>query len=208
MDEEEKKKTLLSQVSPAKYISRYARPVILFIVSFSLVGISVLGYHWYGKQLKTRLSKSVSVFSLPQQAKTAPMGSGNYFDPLDVVQVIKEGNAGISFLDIRSDDEYKKEHIKGAISAPIYHIGDGNVAYYAIDGVLGKIRLDKAKQIVVYGPSNSFQRQQEVMSQLKKRGYSAKLLAVGWNEFRHFQNIWIPEPLWGKIDVNSLIDSN
>jgi hypothetical protein len=68
------------------------------------------------------------------------------------------------------------------------------------------MKIHPSKLIVVYGPSTSFQQQQIIVSELKKNGYTAQLLAVGWNELRHFQNLWLPEPLWGKLDISDIIE--
>jgi len=131
-----------------------------------------------------------------------------YYDPLDLIEAVRKQSNKIVVLDIRSEAEYKKEHIKYAISVPFYTIENDRINYIDVQEGIKKISTDKSKLLVLYGPSTSFQPQQTIVSELGKKGYTAQLLAIGWNELRHFQNIWIPEGLWGKIDVNSILENN
>jgi len=51
--------------------------------------------------------------------------------------------------------EYKKEHIVGAQSYPLYTIQNEKIKYIESES-LSTEGIDKTKPIVVYGPSNSF----------------------------------------------------
>jgi rhodanese-related sulfurtransferase len=121
---------------------------------------------------------------------------------------VKKKNTDIIFMDIRSEDEFKKAHVKNAISVPFYSLKNDFIEYKDIPKTIHTIKIEKTKLIIIYGPSTSFQYQRTVVSKLIASGFNAQLLAVGWNELRHFQNIWIPEGLWGKIDINTVIMTN
>lgn len=185
--------------------SRLAKPILSFTSSFIIIVGFILGIYWYGKQFYQTVN---TIFRNPLMISRSLSSSPitEYYDPLDLVEAVKKQDSNVVFLDIRSTEEYKKAHIKHAISVPFYTFENNMIKYVDVQTTLKKITIDKSKFIVIYGPSTSFQRQQEVLSQLKKNGYTTQLLAVGWNELRHFQNIWVPEGLWGKIDINSFID--
>lgn len=177
----------------------YTKPTLSFIGSFAVMVGIVLGVYWYGKQLfdMTRLVFRPISISSKAIART--------IDPLDLFDLVKKKD--LVLLDIRSKAEYDKEHIKGALSLPSYTLKNNVVEYLNLDPDTVS-KLDKSRYIVIYGPSTSFQYTTRVMYDLQKHGYAVSQLAVGWNELRHFQNIWIPEGLWGKIDVNSIIENN
>lgn len=193
------KSTIVSGVSGMANPINYTKPTLSFIGSFALIVGIVLGLYWYGKQVV----RSVSVVLRPLSGISR--GVTRTLDPLDLFDPVKKKE--FILVDLRSKDEYDKEHIKGAHSLPVYELKNNKVEYLTIDpATLSK--LDKKRHIVAYGPSTSFQYQQQIISYLAKQGYSVSQLAVGWNELRHFQNLWIPEGLWGKIDVNSIIENN
>jgi rhodanese-related sulfurtransferase len=175
--------------------------VASFLLSFCVVVGFILGLFWYGKQAYS----SIKVIFSPIRTNRLLSLETQYFDPIELMDTSKRKE--IVLLDVRSSEEYQKEHIIGALSYPLYMIQNEKIKYIESES-LSTEGIDKTKSIVVYGPSNSFQRQQVFVSELKKQGFNAKLLAAGWSELRHFQNMWIPEGLWGKIDVNSIIQKN
>ena len=177
----------------------YTKPTLSFIGSFVVMVGVVLGVYWYGKQLVDMTRMVFRPFSVSSKVVARTI------DPLDLLDSVKRKD--LLVIDIRSKAEYDKEHIKGALSLPAYTLKNDTLAYLSIDpGSVSK--LDTTKHIVLYGPSTSFQYTTRIMSDLQKQGFMVSQLAVGSNELRHFQNLWIPEGLWGKIDVNSIIENN
>ena len=198
-----KKKAEVTEVR--RIIPKFIKITMSFIGSFLIIVGFVLGIYWYGKQFYQTV-KTLFRNPLIISRSVSPSVITHYYDPLDLVEAVKKQKSDIIFLDIRSAQEYKKAHVKHAVSMPFYTFENNIIKYTDVQITSKQITIDKSKLIVVYGPSTSFQRQQEVLSQLKKNGYTAQLLAVGWNELRHFQNIWVPEGLWGKVDITSFID--
>lgn len=177
----------------------YTKPTLSFVGSFAVMVGIVLGIYWYGKQLVNMTRMVFRPFSSPSTSVASTI------DPLDLLDSVKRKD--LLLIDIRSKAEYDKEHIKGALSLPAYTLKNDTLAYLSIDpGSVSK--LDTTKHIVLYGPSTVFQYTTRIKTDLQKQGYVVSQLAVGWNELRHFQNLWIPEGLWGKIDVNSIIENN
>jgi rhodanese-related sulfurtransferase len=201
-----KKQTKTVEITEVRRTTpKFIKMTLSFMGSFLIMVGFILGIYWYGKQFYQTIN---GIFRDPVITSRfiSPHMTTQYYDPLDLIEAVKKQDSNVVFLDIRSADEYKKAHIKYAVSVPFYAFENNIIKYTDVQTTLKQITIDKSKFIVVYGPSTSFQQQQEVVSQLKKNGYTAQLLAVGWNELRHFQNIWVLEGLWGKIDITIFID--
>jgi rhodanese-related sulfurtransferase len=188
--------------------SLITRSILSFFSSFIIIVGFILGLYWYGKQIYKSASLLFRAPIIAQLPTNKTISNTLYYDPLNLFEDMKNNNSNIVFLDIRSSSEYKVAHIKNAISVPFYTLENDKIRYFDITETMKKITIQKSKFIVIYGPSTSFQYQQTVQSRLSKSGYSTQLLAIGWNELRHFQNIWIPEGLWGKIDVNTILEDS
>lgn len=207
-----KKTGIKKQIKTAEIIEvrrsspKFIKTTLSFIGSFLIIVGFILGIYWYGKQAYQAVNGLVSPFITSRFI--SPHTTTQYYDPLDLIEAVRKQSNKIVVLDIRSEAEYKKEHIKYAVSVPFYTIENDRINYIDVQEGIKKISIDKSKLLVLYGPSTSFQPQQTIVSELEKKGYTAQLLAIGWNELRHFQNIWIPEGLWGKIDVNSILENN
>ena len=98
-------------------------------------------------------------------------------------------------MDIRDSASYKKAHIKGAVN-------------YSTDKLKKDMQILKKKRIIIYGDTISSVQSKEVALSLIEKGIDARLMSVGWNEFRHFRNLWIPESQWDLIDINKYIEIN
>ena len=125
-------------------------------------------------------------------------------DPIRMLQTAPD----VQIVDIRSASEYKKGHIKNAISLPTYTINGKKMQFSDVSKLVIPKTISFTKPIVFYGPTANFTQTIESAEQFASNGFRTMTLSVGWNEFRHFQNMWIPESLWGAIDVNSYIVEN
>lgn len=202
-----KKQTKTAEILEVRRTApKFIKTTLSFIGSFLVMVGFILGIYWYGKQAYQTVNGIVSPFITPRSIPSHI--TTQYYDPLDLIEAVRKQSKKIVVLDVRSEAEYKKEHIKYAVSVPLYTIENDTIQYRDVQEVIKNISADKSRLLVLYGPSTSFQPQQMIVSELKKNGYTAQLLAIGWNELRHFQNIWIPEGLWGKIDVNSILENN
>lgn len=118
-----------------------------------------------------------------------------YVDPLTLLKLIDSGDQKIVLIDIRDSLSYKKAHIKGAVN-------------YSTDQIKKDISKFKKKKIIIYGDTTSSVLSKEIALLLIEKGVDARLMSVGWNEFRHFKNLWVPESQWSEIDVNKYIQTN
>lgn len=93
-------------------------------------------------------------------------------------------------VDLRSAQEYEKEHIITAINIPAYK--DPNTsAYDEKDRIIGEFKkLDKSKEIIVYCYSMPCMTGRKIGQMLSDNGIFVKHLNIGWNEWRYFWNLW------------------
>lgn len=170
-------------------------PVAIF--SVTVIGVVVMTCGIYFGVTRGHFNRIV-------QFVTRPLSSVQILDPITLIQ----SNDAYTIIDIRSKEEYAKSHIKKAVSIPVYRI-DGAVMQLAeLHNLIIPRDIDRTKPVVLYGPSAYFASTTKVATQLQKQGFHVYVLSVGWNEFRHFQNIWIPELLWGTINVMNYIQEN
>lgn len=107
-----------------------------------------------------------------------------------------KGDKDFILVDLRSPQEYEKEHITGAINIPAYK--DPNTsAYEEVDRIVNSFRkLPKDKDIIVYCYSIPCMTGRKVGKMLAENGIYVKHLGVGWNEWRHFWTMWNHEHEW------------
>ena len=182
-------------------ISPFKELILPFLVSFLTVFLLI-----YVVPLLFKNKKNVSkkeVVNLIEE-KSAPkekikelieLEKYLYVDPLVLLKLIDSGDQKIVLIDIRDSLSYKKAHIKGAVN-------------YSADQIKKDISKLKKKKIIIYGDTTSSVLSKEIALLLIEKGVDARLMSVGWNEFRHFKNLWVPESQWSEIDINKYIQAN
>lgn len=93
-------------------------------------------------------------------------------------------------VDLRSQEEYEREHIVMAVNIPAYK--DPNTsAYDEKDRIIGAFRaLPKDKDIIVYCYSTPCMTGRKIGKMLAENGIYVKHLGIGWNEWRYYWNLW------------------
>ncbi|MEM4255125.1 MAG: rhodanese-like domain-containing protein [Candidatus Norongarragalinales archaeon] len=110
-------------------------------------------------------------------------------------------------VDLRSQEEYEKEHIIGAVSIPAYKDKDTS-DYGAVDRIVGAFeKLPKDKDIIVYCYSTPCMTGRKIGLLLAERGIFVKHLGIGWNEWRYFWNLWNHEHEWNTTNVLDYVAS-
>ncbi len=90
-----------------------------------------------------------------------------------------KGDMNFILVDLRSQEEYEKEHIIGAISIPAYKDRDTS-DYGAVDRIVGEFsKLPKDKDVIVYCYSIPCMTERKIGKMLAERGIYVKLLGVG-----------------------------
>ncbi len=108
-------------------------------------------------------------------------------------------------VDLRSSQEYDKEHIVGAVNIPAYRDPDTS-DYGATDRIVAAFKsLPKDKEIIVYCYSMPCMTGRKIGLMLTDYGIYVKHLGIGWNEWRYFWTLWNHELEWDKTDVMDYI---
>jgi glycerol dehydrogenase-like iron-containing ADH family enzyme len=67
-------------------------------------------------------------------------------------------------------------------------------------------KIKKKTVVIVYGHTSYSSYVPRVVELLQNRAIDAEALSVGWNEFRHFKNLWVPESVWDSFDLDLYLD--
>lgn len=116
-----------------------------------------------------------------------------------------KGVTDFVLVDLRSRQEYEKEHITGAVSISAYSDPD-TAAYGDVDRIVGAFRaLPKDKDVIVYCYSMPCMTGRKIGKMLAEHGIFVKHLGIGWNEWRHFWNLWNHEHEWSTTKAEEYI---
>jgi rhodanese-related sulfurtransferase len=114
--------------------------------------------------------------------------------PHGIRKLMAEGRADeFVLVDLRSSEEYEKEHIITAINIPAY--SDANTsAYGEVERIVAAFQEIKAnnpnKDIIVYCYSHACMTGRKVGKMLTQEGIFVKHLGIGWNEWRYQWTMW------------------
>ncbi len=96
-------------------------------------------------------------------------------------------------VDLRSEQEYKHEHIIGAINVPAYKTPDKS-AYDDKERIIASfqkiIAENPGKDIIVHCYSSACMTWRKIGKMLSEKGIYVKHLGIGWNEWRYSWNLW------------------
>lgn len=107
-----------------------------------------------------------------------------------------KGDTGFVLVDLRSREEYEREHIVGAVSIPAYSDPDTS-AYGDVERILGAFEvLPQDKEIIVYCYSRACMTGRKIGLMLSANNIFVKHLGIGWNEWRHDWTGWNHEHEW------------
>jgi len=116
------------------------------------------------------------------------------------------GDDSYILVDLRSQEEYEKEHIIGAINIPAYL--DPYTASYDEERLVKEFsKLPKGKEIIVYCYSEPCMTGRKVGKILAENGIYVKHLGIGWNEWRYHWTDWNHEIEWDQVKVEDYIYS-
>ncbi len=122
-----------------------------------------------------------------------------HISPHGLRKSLDEGGNGVLLVDLRSQEEYEKEHIIGAINIPAYSDKDTS-AYDEVERIVSQFReaiaANPDREIVTYCYSTPCMTGRKIGKLLADHGIYVKTLNVGWNEWRHFWTLWNHEHEW------------
>lgn len=116
-----------------------------------------------------------------------------------------KGDTSFILVDLRSPEEYEREHIVGAINIPAYK--DPNTSAYGdVERIVQSFRdLGTDKDVIAYCYSIPCMTGRKVGKMLAEHDIYVKELGVGWNEWRHFWTLWNHEHEWDLTNVEDYI---
>ncbi len=121
-----------------------------------------------------------------------------------------KGDGSFVLVDLRSSEEYEKEHIVGAVNIPAYK-DKYTSAYSEVDRIVSSFRelsaANPEKEIIVYCYSTPCMTGRKVGEMLAENEIYVKHLNVGWYEWRHDWNSWNHEHEWNTTTVLDYIVS-
>lgn len=130
-----------------------------------------------------------------------------HVSPHSIRKKIVEGAQDFVLVDLRSQEEYEKEHVTGAVSIPAYKDKDHS-DYGAVDRIVGEFRkLGTDKDVIVYCYSMPCMTGRKIGQMLTEHEIYVQHLGIGWNEWRHFWQLWNHEHEWAKTKVEEYIST-
>lgn len=127
-----------------------------------------------------------------------------HVSPHSIRKDIAKGGGSFILVDLRSQEEYEREHIVGAVSIPAYKDPDTS-AYDDVERIVEAFRTlqreNPGKELIVYCYSIPCMTGRKIGKMLADHGVFVKHLGIGWNEWRHFWTLWNHEHEWEETDV-------
>ncbi len=128
-----------------------------------------------------------------------------HVSPHHIRKAMDRGDKTFILVDLRSEQEYEREHIIGAINIPAYK--DLNTSAYGdTERIVAEFsQLPDNKEIIVYCYSTPCMTGRKVGKMLAENNIYVKHLGIGWNEWRHFWTLWNHEHEWDQTNVENYI---
>jgi rhodanese-related sulfurtransferase len=128
-----------------------------------------------------------------------------YYDPVNYFVY----NEDIQLVDIRRKENFQNEHINTSLNIPA-EIDKTNPSEFSNKKELIEAfqKLDSKKDIVILGENSNSLVPIHVAGVLAEKQIRVKIMTIGWNEFRNLQTFWLPEQLWGKVNIMDFVESN
>lgn len=118
-----------------------------------------------------------------------------------------QGDDSFILVDLRSAQEYEREHIIGAINIPAYS-DPNHSAYEEVERIVTAFEaLAENKEIIVYCYSTPCMTGRKIGNVLAENGIYVQHLGIGWNEWRYHWETWNHEHEWSQIKVEDYIMS-
>lgn len=128
-----------------------------------------------------------------------------YVSPHGLRKAMDKGEKPYIVVDLRSAEEYEKEHVIGAINIPAYSDPDTS-AYGDVERIVGEFKkLPKDKEVVVYCYSMPCMTGRKIGLMLAEHQIYVKHLGIGWNEWKYFWTLWNHELEWNQTKVEDYI---
>jgi len=127
--------------------------------------------------------------------------------PHGLRKMMDKQDTSFILVDLRSEEEYLADHIKGAINIPAYKNKD-TTAYGDKERIVNSFRqLPSGKDIIVYCYSTPCMTGRKVGKMLADEGIYVKHLGIGWNDWKYDWTAWNHEHEWNLTNSSMYITS-
>ena len=131
-----------------------------------------------------------------------------HVSPHSIRKSMDKGENNFILVDLRSQEEYEKEHIIGAVNIPAYKDPDTS-AYGDVDRIVNSFNdlktKNQNKNLIVYCYSIPCMTGRKIGKLLVGNNIYVKHLGIGWNEWRYDWNSWNHEHEWNITSVKDYI---
>ncbi len=178
-----------------------ANYILILALVFGLVGGAISGFFISPQENNNSLIKD---FYLTENAV--------HVSPHSLRGKMDKGDFSYVLVDVRSKQEYEKEHIVGAINIPAYTDPNTSIKIETDKEAAKKIvdafkALPTGKEIITYCYSMPCMTGRKIGKLLAENGVYVKTLNIGWNEWRYFWTLWNHEGEWNATDVSDYVVS-
>jgi len=173
--------------------------IVLLTIVISLLAGALSAFIVVNIQSKDNLMKDF--YLTENYIHVSPHGLRKHMD---------KGDDDFIIVDLRSQEEYEREHIIGAINIPAYR-DPYNSAYDEVDRIVAMFKSlqerNPGKDIIVYCYSIPCMTGRKVGNMLAEHGIYVKQLGIGWNEWRYYWELWNHEHEWNVTFVEDYVVS-
>lgn len=170
-------------------MNNLARVIVVSAIVGALAGSGAVLF--FEKTKKPSEEELIKEFYLVENAA--------HVSPHSLRRMMDKGDESYVLVDLRSPQEYEREHVVGAVNIPAYK-NPNTSAYEEKDRIVRQFRelIEKnpGKQIITYCYSIPCMTGRKVGKMLAENGIYVKTLIIGWNEWRHFWTLWNHEHEW------------
>ena len=170
--------------------------IILLIVGIFFVSILII-------------TKLVSLWRVRLFLNYVQMSQKIYLDPLTLKEKIDQKTKNYILVDIRSQDEYQRGHIKTAVNIPAYKLVDNiEKTRTSANEIINQYKKlnPSNKELIIYGYLPGADIVKEVAILFMERGYFVKMLAVGWQDWRGSYTRWNPAADIMGMDIGQYVE--
>lgn len=163
--------------------------------------------NFYLPLVASLLSALVATFVTIQALKPKPITDNDrirdfyltenavHVSPHTVRKKMDKGETDFVLIDLRSQEEYEKEHVVGAINIPAYKNPNTSISLDTdkdqAERIVGQfLGLPKGKDVIVYCYSMPCMTGRKIGKLLADRNIFVKHLNIGWNEWRYYWDLW------------------
>ena len=175
------------------------RLVLAFVIGVGLGAITLYVGQMMLAESETADDSIAEFYRVENAVSISPHGLRGKMDAGDKSYVL---------VDLRSAEEYKEEHVIGAVNVPAYS-DRYTSAYGEVDRIVNSFKEIKeeyeGRDIIVYCYSTACMTGRKIGGILAEHGIYVKHLNIGWYEWRHDWNSWNHEHEWETDKVEEYI---